>query len=1088
MPAPIRTLYNKIPEKIRSSLNFLLKAILTVLAFYLLLSHQVQMVDHLPIALDNGSTVNLEAGETIRMGGNTLILVSGKKARKPDETKATASVSIHQGAHVYIPSDDGGEMLSGTTLPLESESTFEAIMGYLPKIEASTFWLFVLLAAGIKFIGILCSMFRWHLLLQGQGIRFPFRHIFGSFLIGRFLGTFLPSTIGLDGYKLYDASRFSRRTVEATAATVIEKVLGIVGIFITFLVALPFGMSILGDRAGQIAAITVPVASGIIIGFFTLLFYPGIVKWFIENLPIPGRRKIEGFIHRVSNAAAAYKTKKLLLLNAAFQSFMVHFCTAAMYFFTALAIGAVGATFWQVTFASSIQILATVLSPVTIAGEGIREMAQYFLLRNQMGPAEAIVSAALGFWAAEALTLFGAYFWWVRKKVYRPAFLYLDNQKADLDTLLASDDYGLEELRTEKEELGKGWMKTALFSRIIAGLSGGFLAGILLGLLEAIWILVMKGSSLDIFPYAMLMYGIIGALVGTGGGIFFGIIALAFGHVKGTVNSFALIFAGWFSLNLLILGRFRLFRDVWKEQALPKTVLLMLLLVCGITFVGLFVLSRTDKRAKDLYAIRPILLGGILIAAGTVVWGISAVISPGSDTKNQAYTTPQEIKDRPNVILIMCDALRADHLGCYGDTSAKTPVMDAMSDTGVRFHQAYAQASWTKPGTASIFTARYPSGHKTFLKPDILPDSLTTIAEVFQKAGYYTVGFPNNINISPGFNFGQGFHEYTYLAPDYFFGASESSSQVTYYSILRLVRERFLVKKKYPGHYYQEASVVNEHILEYIDRKGEQDRFFMYVHYMDPHDPYFKQPFNGVGYARVNMPHPDPNLAEELRSTYSGEISYMDGKLGELFEALKERNLWDNTIVVLTADHGEEFYEHDGWWHGTTLYEEQIRIPMIFKMPDNEMAGEIRMDRSRQIDLAPTLLGLCRIPAPDEMGLGRHLFRSPQSAETHLPVYAEEDHEGNMITCLIDDSWKYIKANPDNPRGLAEHELYRLDIDPFEKKNLSGKESEMRADMDRRMETAHEAAEKNAAERQVKELDADELQRMKNLGYIVEDE
>ena len=102
-------------------------------------------------------------------------------------------------------------------------------------------------------MGILASMVRWRILLRGQSIDLPFRHIFGSFLIGRFIGTFLPSTAGLDGYKLYDAARFSGRTVEVTATTALEKVIGVFGIFLTFLVALPFGIDIFGDRAGLVA-------------------------------------------------------------------------------------------------------------------------------------------------------------------------------------------------------------------------------------------------------------------------------------------------------------------------------------------------------------------------------------------------------------------------------------------------------------------------------------------------------------------------------------------------------------------------------------------------------------------------------------------------------------------------------------------------------------------------------------------------------------------------------------------------------------------------------------------------------------------
>ena len=152
---------------------------------------------------------------------------------------------------------------------------WKLIQQTLANIDAGTFWLFVAAATGIKFVGILASMYRWIVLLRGQGIQLPFRHIFGSFLIGRFIGTFLPSTAGLDGYKLYDASRFSGRTVEVTAATFLEKILGVTGIFLTYLVSLPFGVGILrvhlGDQTETFAAISVALVAGIIGSLLTSL-------------------------------------------------------------------------------------------------------------------------------------------------------------------------------------------------------------------------------------------------------------------------------------------------------------------------------------------------------------------------------------------------------------------------------------------------------------------------------------------------------------------------------------------------------------------------------------------------------------------------------------------------------------------------------------------------------------------------------------------------------------------------------------------------------------------------------------------------
>jgi len=303
----------------------------------------------------------------------------------------------------------------------ESVMALRAILDYLPRIEAGVFWRFTLLAVAIKGIGIFSSMLRWWLLLRGQGIVFPLWHVVTTFMIGRFLGTFLPSTIGLDGYKLYDAARFSGRTVEAAAATVVEKVLGIVGIFASFLITLPLGYGILGERAGLAIKITLPISLAVIAGFFFIAFKPEIIGFVLDRLPLARRGRVASVLERVNSAAAAYKEQKALLLYAAGLSFLVHFCTAAMYFYTALAIGATQAEFWEVAFASTIQIFATVMSPFTIAGEGVREIVQALLLAHRIGTSQSIISAALGFWAAEAPTLSGGIFYFLRGPEYRPS-------------------------------------------------------------------------------------------------------------------------------------------------------------------------------------------------------------------------------------------------------------------------------------------------------------------------------------------------------------------------------------------------------------------------------------------------------------------------------------------------------------------------------------------------------------------------------------------------------------------------------------------------------------------------------------------
>lgn len=352
MTAAVMSSWRRLPDGVRAALGFVFKAVLTVGAFYLLLTHKI------------------DAGDGQR-------------------------ISIAQ-----------------------------AIRDHVRELDLAQFWPLILLAAFVKAVGVFASMVRWHVLLRAQGVRFNFGHVVGTFLIGRFLGTFLPSTIGLDGYKLYDAAKYTGRVVEPAAATAVEKVMGLAGVFLTFLVTLPFGYTVLGDAAVPAIAVTVPIASGAVAGLFMLLFKPAWAERVVK-LAFFGNKKLSGFVKRVSDAASAYKGKGQLLAIVAALSFVVHFATAALYFFTALAVGATQASFGAVAFASSIQIFATVLTPFTIAGEGIREIVQALLLARHIGATNSILSAALGFWAAEALTLSGAFFWWSRRRDYRPKVLEL---------------------------------------------------------------------------------------------------------------------------------------------------------------------------------------------------------------------------------------------------------------------------------------------------------------------------------------------------------------------------------------------------------------------------------------------------------------------------------------------------------------------------------------------------------------------------------------------------------------------------------------------------------------------------------------
>ncbi|MEZ4332480.1 MAG: sulfatase-like hydrolase/transferase [Myxococcota bacterium] len=952
----------------------------------------------------------------------------------------------------------------------------------LAKIDPGTFWLFVAIATGIKVVGMLSSMYRWLLMLRGQGIELPFRHVFGSFLIGRAIGTFLPSTAGLDGYTLFDAARWSGRSVEVTAAKFVEKVCGFSGVFMTFLATLPFGIAIFGDNARFFALASVPLALGVIGGLVVTLLFPGFVQWILETVPLPAKQRITGLVSRISHSAAAYRSRPGLVLQILFLSFMVHFTTAAMYYFTALAIGATGADFWQVTFGSSIQIFVTVISPFTIAGEGIREAAQYVLLKEQIGGPEAIVSAALGFWAAEAPTMLGFLFWWARGADYRPAFARVDGQQVDydraaLEATSLEHDVDVHAGAVDAMPLGERLWRSAS-----AGCFAGVTAGLLLGLGEA---LVVRhgglGAEAQVFWYGPLLWAAVLGGLSILGGLFLAVLPMDREEIGSWVPRLGLG-ACLVPFGLFVV-LFRLRRDVYLEQMPPLPVALGVLAGGAVVLALILgplrlVLAPIAKRLASPLAPLAVLVVGVFGLGGA----LSLAFAPPAPAPAPDRPITSALAARPNVILVMVDTLRADHLSCYGGPVA-TPNLCRIAEEGTRY-QGFSHASWTKPATASLLTSTVPSTHRAMSKPASLSQDLTLISETMQAGGYTTAGVVSNVNLAESFGFDQGYDDYYYLAPDYIAGARESSSRTIIYQLVRQVVLGVLGGESIRfNDYYQDAEVVNRTAFEWLDERGDE-RFFLFLHYMDPHDPYFEHPYNGVGVARVSLPDPDPALAERLAALYRGEIEYLDAHFGELLAKLEAMGVWDETLIAVTADHGEEFAEHGGFWHGLTLYDEQIHVPLMIKWPRGDAGPDAGATTglARSIDVAPTLIAAAGLEVPDAMQ-GIDLRRAFDArAEKDRQVFSEEDHEGNVLWSLRTTDEKLIVANEHNPRGLPPRQYFDVANDPHETDPYADPDAEARLEEMARLQRL--AAEGRAVKDSAATMTREDCERLRVLGYV----
>jgi arylsulfatase A-like enzyme/uncharacterized membrane protein YbhN (UPF0104 family) len=965
---------------------------------------------------------------------------------------------------------------------IDDVPVLQLIRDQISQIDARTFWTFVLMATGIKIIGMLSSMYRWILMLRGQGIELPFRHVFGSFLIGRFIGTFLPSTAGLDGYTLFDAARFSGKTVEVTAAKFVEKVCGFSGVFMTFLVALPFGIGIFGENAILFASISVPIAGGVISGLVLVLLFPGIVQWVLENVPMPAKARITGLVTRISNSAAAYRDHPKLILQILFLSFLVHFTTAVMYYYTALAIGAEGADFWKITFGSAIQIFVTVISPFTIAGEGIREAAQYVLLGELIGPAAAIVSAALGFWAAEAPTMFGFFFWWARGDDYRPAYARVDGVQVDYEEAARAAASLEEDVDTTAGDDVATPLGERLWRAPSAGAFAGIAAGLVLGLGEAITIYRGGlGTESQVFWFGPFLWATVLGGLSVVGGLFLATLPMdrkELGHWIVRLGFGACLIP--FGLFVVL---FRLRRDVYLEQMPPLGVIAGVLIAA--TVLLLLILGPARKLIEPVaerlaHPIAPIAL--FVLGVFGLGGGLSLAFAPAGLERASRDGIAAGLETKPNVVLVMVDTLRADHLSCYG-ADIETPNLCRLANEGT-LYQGFSHASWTKPATASLITSTLPSTHNAMSKPSSLSEDLVLIPEALQDAGYTTGGIVSNVNLAESFGFAQGYDDYYYLGPDYLFGAQESSSKLIVYQLGRQIALGLFGGDEVRfNDFYQDSEVVNDVAFDWLD-EHDDERFFLFVHYMDPHDPYFEHPYNGVGIARVSMPEPEPEMAERLQTLYRGEIEYLDANFGKLLARLEAAGIYDDTVIVLTADHGEEFHEHGGFWHGLTLYDEQIHVPLLVKWA-RDMEGPrpgAASGLARLIDVGPTLLGAAGL-APAETMQGVDL-RTPfvGRLEKDQQVFSEEDHEGNVLWSLRTEDEKLIVANPNNPRGLPERAYFDVSADPLETDPYADPEAEAR--LEELAEFQRLAAEGNAVQGEDVEMDLTTCERLRAIGYV----
>jgi choline-sulfatase len=416
----------------------------------------------------------------------------------------------------------------------------------------------------------------------------------------------------------------------------------------------------------------------------------------------------------------------------------------------------------------------------------------------------------------------------------------------------------------------------------------------------------------------------------------------------------------------------------------------------------------------------------------------------------------------PNFVIVLIDALRPDHLGTYGYSRPTSPNIDRLAKQGVVFDNAFAQASYTGLSISSLLTSLYPSAAGSDDSGAIrLRQRPVTIAENLQRAGYVNAAFSVNPLVHWDYGFAQGFATFTHCLS------------------------------------------THELIDDTIAWVGNHARrpFFVYLHLMDTHSPYVPAELLASRFTPADYKPSDPDVRggdvarmrarmarghtygepdrRYLESLYDGCVASADAEVGRLAAGLKRMGVYHNTVIIICADHGEEFWEHGGLEHARTLYQESLRVPLILKLPAG-MAKQTRREEAvvRLVDVYPTVSELAGLSAPAGIR-GENLLQLKRGVVRE--VYAEREAQ----RALRRGDWNLIMDG----RNQSLNELYDLKNDPLEKKNVAAEHP----DVVRRLSAGIMRLDREAQSRAKARADSDSesgppdsvtLERLRSLGYI----
>jgi len=408
---------------------------------------------------------------------------------------------------------------------------------------------------------------------------------------------------------------------------------------------------------------------------------------------------------------------------------------------------------------------------------------------------------------------------------------------------------------------------------------------------------------------------------------------------------------------------------------------------------------------------------------------------------------------KPNIILLTVDCWRGDHFSASGNQNIQTPNIDAFANQSTMYHNAYTCGGWTKIAITSLFSSTYPSMYD-FCQGK-LSEERPNLAHTLSQNNYETAGFTTNYVCGSAQGFDKGFNVFGDLKPDtqakkFNISTAKGFNRIAKFPLVHSALSLFGIDSA-PNYPSITAQELVEHGLNWVKDRESDQPYFMWLHFMDLHMPYrsslrkkngreisqmwqdrkgFTKVKNSRGLFQVNE-----QQRKRWQQLYAEETVYLDSALGYFFDQLKELGQWDDTVICLTADHGEEFYEHGSWGHSwNQLHKEGTRVPLILKSPEQTQA-QTESAIVSHIDIAPTLLDFAGAPKSEKM-LGVSLNNS-NGADNDKLIYKEMLGHANSYRyrlCITQWPYKYIYD------GDADScHLFNIEKDPGENQDIYDK-------------------------------------------------